>query len=243
MDDVVRILAVADEVAHNLTPARIQMCRPDLVVACGDLPWDYLELIASSIDSPVVFVPGNHDRAIAPGRQARNGAYFHSGLLVDPPRPHGAVNVDLRVIDVAGLRIAGLGGCVRYRDGPHQYTQREYHRRAAKLVRRARRLARNAPGQVDLLLTHAPPRGVGDEEDRPHLGIEALHTVVAKLQPTLHLHGHIHPHGRTMADRTLGSTTIRNVVPFKVIDFRPGHPVESSTYSATTPPSSTGPAA
>ncbi len=218
---MVRILAVADEVAYNLTPARIRAYEPDLVVACGDLPWSYLELIASSTDSPMVFVPGNHDPAITAGKQSRSGAWFHSGVLVDSPRPHGAINLDVEVLDVAGLRVAGLGGCVRYRPGPHQYTQQEYHRRAAALLRKTRKLARKSPGQVDLLLTHAPPRGVGDDEDRPHVGIDALHTVLETMQPRLQLHGHIHPHGRTMPDRIVGSTTIRNIIPFRVLDLEP----------------------
>lgn len=237
-----RILAVADEVAYNLTPAAIQRLQPELVVACGDLSWGYLEMIASSTDAPMLFVPGNHDPAISPGRQARNGAFFHSGVLVEAPRPHGATNVDVDVIDVAGLRIAGLGGCVRYRPGPHQYTQREYHRRAAKLIRKAGKLARTTPGRVDLLLTHAPPRGVGDDEDRPHVGIDALHTLVATLQPRLHLHGHIHPHGRTMPDRVLGETTLRNVIPFTVIEFDParGAPDASTGYQTTMQPRTTG---
>ncbi|MFV0458678.1 MAG: metallophosphoesterase [Actinomycetales bacterium] len=216
---MVRILAVADEVAYNLTPARIQSYRPDLVVGCGDLPWSYLELIANSVDCPMVFVPGNHDPSISPGRQSRSGAWFHAGVLVDSPRPHGATNLDVDVTDVAGLRVAGLGGCVRYRSGPHQYTQREYHRRAAKLMRKVRRLDRKTPAPVDLLLTHAPPRGVGDDDDRPHVGIDALHTVLDAVQPTLHLHGHIHPHGRSMPDRQVGTTTIRNIIPFRIIEF------------------------
>ena len=37
--------------------------------------------------------------------------------------PSGLVNLDGRVRTIGGLRIAGLGGCVRYNDGPHQYTQ------------------------------------------------------------------------------------------------------------------------
>ena len=62
-------------------------------------------------------------------------------LPCESPRPHGAVNADGLVVEAAGLRIAGLGGCVRYRPGPHQYTQREYDGRAHRLVRRARRAA------------------------------------------------------------------------------------------------------
>lgn len=216
---MVKILAVADEVAYNLTPARIRAINPDLVIGCGDLSWSYLEMIASSMDSPMVFVPGNHDPAISPGRESRSGVWYHHGRLVDSPRPHGAENLDLAVADVAGLRIAGLGGCVRYRPGPHQYSQREYDRRAKKLLKKAAKLQKKHPGDIDLLITHAPPRGVGDDEDRPHLGIEALHTVIETLSPRLHLHGHIHPHGRTMADRSIGSTTIRNIIPYRVIEL------------------------
>jgi hypothetical protein len=72
-----------------------------------------------------------------------------------------------------------------------------------------------------VLVTHAPPRGLGDDPDRPHEGIEALHGVLEELQPRLHLHGHIHPHGRTMEDRMVGSSTVRNVIPYRVIDLAP----------------------
>ena len=74
---------------------------------------------------------------------------------------------------------------------------------------------------VDVLLTHAPPRGLGDEEDRPHHGIEALHPVLARLQPRWHLHGHIHPHGHPRPDRTAGVTTIRNVIPYRLMEITP----------------------
>ena len=87
---------------------------------------------------------------------------------------------------------------------------------ARRLLRRARRA-----GPVDVLLTHAPPLGLGDGDDQPHEGIEALHTVIERLQPSWHLHGHIHPYGRQMPDRELGRTTIRNVIPWRMVDIEP----------------------
>src|SRR3990170_5381968 len=176
---MVRVLVIADEEAPNLTVQTLRDLTPDLVLSAGDLPWHYVEYVASCVDAPVVFVPGNHDPEIERAKRNRNGTFTTDGMICDGPRPHGATNADQHVIDAAGLRIAGLGGCVRYKPGPHQYTQREYHSRARRLLRRAKR-----GGPIDVLLTHAPPLGLGDGDDKPHEGIEALHTVLERLQPS-----------------------------------------------------------
>jgi Icc-related predicted phosphoesterase len=117
--------------------------------------------------------------------------------------------------------VVGLGGSVRYRSGPNQYTQREMRRRARRVARRARwRRMRDGRG-VDLLITHAPPKGLGDEDDRAHEGFEAFHGLVERLRPKLLLHGHIHPYGVPRPDRAMGQTRVINVVPFRVIDLPP----------------------
>lgn len=193
-----RVLVVADEEVSAME-SRVRDLRVDLVLAAGDLPWTYLESLASLVDAPAAFVPGNHDPSTAGGKG-----------------PGGLINLDGRVLTVGGLRIAGLGGCVRYNDGPHQYTQREYDRRAGRLVKDARR-----GGPVDVLLTHAPPLGLGDEPDPCHVGISALHGVLEALRPAWHLHGHIHPYGMRKPDRQLGPTTIRNVIPWHVLEIEP----------------------
>jgi uncharacterized protein len=218
---MVRVLAVADEVSEALWRPQVAALAPDLVLSAGDLPWDYLEFLASTLDRPVVFVPGNHDPAVSAARLHRSGQFLHAGMPCEPPRPAGCLNADGTVLDVGGLRIAGLGGCVRYRPGPNQYTQHEYRRRAGRLLRRVRRLQRRAPATVDVLLTHAPPRGLGDGSDRPHVGIDALHPVLARLHPSWHLHGHIHPYGHPRPDRVVGGTTLRNVIPYRMIEITP----------------------
>lgn len=215
LESMVNVLVIADEVAPNLTDSRLHDLSPDLVLSAGDLPWDYVEWVSHVARCPTVFVPGNHDPEVKTARLTRRGEYLRHGVPCDPPRPCGATNADGTVVEAAGLRIAGLGGCVKYRTGPHQYTQREYDRRGQRLIRRAR----SAP--VDVLLTHAPPLGLGDAEDRPHVGIEALHAVIGELQPTWHLHGHVHPYGQRLSDHQLGRTTIRNVIPWKVLDITP----------------------
>jgi Icc-related predicted phosphoesterase len=216
---MVRVLVIADEEAPYLRAQTLGDLAPDLVLAAGDLPWHYLEYVASGVDAPMVFVPGNHDPEIPRTRRSRNGTYTSDGMPCDGPRPHGAMNADERVVEAAGLRIAGLGGCVRYKPGPHQYSQTQYATRARRLLRRAKRT-----GPVDVLLTHAPPLGLGDGEDRPHQGIAALHQVLERLEPTWHLHGHIHPYGQQMPDRHVGPTTIRNVIPWRMVDIDPKAP-------------------
>jgi hypothetical protein len=213
---MVNVLVIADEVAPHLREHTLRDLAPDLVLAAGDLPWDYLEWVASTVEVPMVFVPGNHDPEITSRRSGLFSEWTEPGALCEYPRPHGVMNADERVVEAAGLRIAGLGGCVRYNRGPHQYTQRQYAGRAKRLLRTAR-----SGGPVDVLLTHAPPKGLGDAEDGPHVGIEALHGVIERLEPTWHLHGHIHPYGLTMPDRHVGPTTIRNVIPWRVLDITP----------------------
>lgn len=197
---MVKVLAVADEEAPAMQ-ARVGDLGVDLLLAAGDLPWDYLESLASAIGVPAAFVPGNHDPRI--GRDTATG-------------PRGVVNLDGQSLVLGGLRIAGLGGCVRYNDGSHQYTQKEYDSRARRLIRSVRRA-----GPVDVLLSHAPPLGLGDAPDPSHLGISALHDVLKTLRPSWHLHGHIHPYGMHKPDRQFGPTTIRNVIPWQLIDIEP----------------------
>lgn len=199
---MVRVLAVADEEVPAMEP-RARQLEVDLVLAAGDLPWDYLETLVSLVGAPAGFVPGNHEPVIGQGTAAA---------------PPGMVSLDDQVRVLGGVRIAGMGGCVRYNDGPHQYTQKEFKRRARDLLKTVRRAG---GGPVDVVLTHAPPLGLGDEPDPTHLGIEALHDVLETLRPTWHLHGHIHPYGLHKPDRQLGSTTIRNVIPWQVIDIEP----------------------
>lgn len=102
------------------------------------------------------------------------------------------MNADGGIVDVAGLRVAGLGGCRRYTTGPNQYTDRQQAWRSRSLNRKAAWRRLQDGRHVDVLLTHAPPRGLGDGDDAAHQGFAALHRLVARVRPTP-LHGHVHP--------------------------------------------------
>jgi Calcineurin-like phosphoesterase len=225
---VVRVLAVSDVVDEALWADPAAVHGVELIVACGDLPFEYLGYLMNALDVPLVFVPGNHDPDVSGYRISRAGLPLRAGLPARPPWPDGAINGDGRIVDIAGLRIAGLGGSRRYSDGANQYTDRQQARRARVLALQAMvwRLRHGSGGRgrrlVDVLLTHAPPAGVGDGPDPPHWGFPAINALARRLRPGLLLHGHVDPGPVAPQNRHLGETIVRNVTGWHLLDVEPG---------------------
>lgn len=193
-----RLLAVSDEVESQLVDERTVAAqgRVDLVLGCGDLPADYLDVLSTLYAAPLLFVRGNHD---LPGRQG------------DYPL---AAEIDGRVVREQGLLIAGLEGSIRYSDGPHQYSERQML--AKVLALRVRLGAR----RLDILITHGPPAGVNEGTDAPHRGLKAVRRAVEWMRPRFLLHGHVHPYGREIArEAQLGETRVINVVGHRLLEI------------------------
>ncbi|HVD00895.1 MAG TPA: metallophosphoesterase [Candidatus Dormibacteraeota bacterium] len=211
---MVRILALADQVDDGLYGEKLKDLHPDLVVGCGDLPFDYLENIVSRVDVPLLFVPGNHD----PDLLRPDATWMPLSFEPDGPGPSGCVNVDGRVVEAAGLVIAGLGGSPRYRPGPNQYSEGQMRRRAARLRLRLRirRLAGGRP--VDVFVTHTPPAGDDDDQDAVHRGFRSLARFDEVVAPRLHLHGHVLRFG-PRKERRLGGTSVVNVIPYRLLQL------------------------
>lgn len=197
-----KILTVADEEAPILwdyyQPGRLS--GYDLILSCGDLKQEYLEFLVTMSNRPLLYVPGNHDK----------------GYINYPPE--GCECADDRVIEVNGLRIAGLGGCIRYNLGVYQYTDEEMARRVRRLEPKIR-----AMGGVDIVITHSPPRGYGDADDNAHHGFKAFVRLMDKYHPRYLIHGHVHPSYGDRLPQSIqyGSTTVFNTVGWKVIDIEP----------------------
>ncbi len=198
----------------RLTSAR--SAAPSLILACGDLPFEYLGYLMNALDVPLVFVPGNHDPDLSGYRVSRAGLTLRAGLPARPPWPDGAVSADGRVVDVAGLRIAGLGGCRRYRRGPNQYSDRQQAPAGLAAGRPG-----PADGRVDVLLTHAPPRGVGDGErsGAPGLSGPQCSRGPAAAGPAAARARGPRP-GQPRATR-LGRTLVRNATGWQLLDLEP----------------------
>lgn len=211
-----RILAVADEIDDFLYGDKLQTLRPDLVVSCGDLPFDYLEYLVTTLNVPLVYVPGNHDPNVKP----TDTTFVPLDHRVPIPGPEGCDNVDGRIMEVQGLRVAGLGGSLRYKDGPNQYTQAQMRWRALNLeVRMRMKRVPSGHRKLDVMITHAPPFGVAPAEDAAHVGFVGFHRMIQGLHPALLVHGHIHPYGRMQPERRVDGTRVINAIPSRMIEL------------------------
>lgn len=198
-----RILALSDRPEGYIYTPEVVEHFPDidLLVGCGDLPEYYLEFLVSMYDVPLVYVPGNHDRDqyVVPGGQPADG----------------------EILQVGGLRILGLGGSRRYKPrGEHQYTDAEMCFRVASMLLRLLINPFTWRRGADLIVSHAPPRGIHDADDLPHQGFTCFHPLLRIAKPRLMLHGHSH-----ILDRSMRSVTerygarIMNVFPYRLIEL------------------------
>ena len=166
-----KILTVSDEECAALwdyyVPGRL--AGYDLILACGDLKASYLSFLVTMARCPVLYVHGNHD----------------TGYKQNPPE--GCDCIDDSIVVFNGLRILGLGGCRKYHPGQHQYTEKQMRMRIWKLKWKIRRL-----GGIDIVVTHAPPEGLGDDEDPAHWGFAALREFLDRYHPQYLIHGHVH---------------------------------------------------
>ena len=211
-----KLLAVSDEeVAWINSPRLSERCADvDLVISCSDLPNDYLEYIATTLNKPCYYVHGNHD---TPPAQPD----IVTGKLRKTD-PEGWLNLDLQRARLDDLRLAGLEGCHRYKpNAPYQYSQSDQWLRAFWLARKlAQGMARWGRG-MDIMVTHAPLRDIHDGSDVAHHGFDAFNWLAKSFKPRLWLHGHQHRNYNPLqgGDTRLGETRIVNVHPYRILEF------------------------
>ena len=198
-----RILAVADAEAKYYydyyQPGKLQ--EFDLILACGDLNRAYLEFLVTMARCPVLYVRGNHD-----DRFAENP-------------PEGCVCVEDQIYVHEGVRILGLGGSYKYRSGDNMYTEQQMRRRIRRLWFQLWRHK-----GFDILLTHAPARGINDFDSISHRGFECFVKLIDKYRPKYFIHGHIHKnYGARIPQRTQrNETLIINAYEYCKFDYETG---------------------
>ena len=75
---------------------RLPAMKPDLVLSCGDLPFDYLEYLVSRLDVPVFYVPGNHDLGLKPPDMTWMPLRSELQPVLGP---EGCTNIDGRLVE------------------------------------------------------------------------------------------------------------------------------------------------
>jgi hypothetical protein len=207
---LVRILAICDEVDSRLYGPGIEARRGqyDLLLSCGDLPAYYIDYVASMLSLPIYGVHGNHDGTLA--RRQRDDEDGVSRADWGMEEIHG------RVVEEQGLLIGGFDGSLRYNNGSYQYTESGMRAQIAGMLPHLL-MNRVRHGRfLDILITHAPPRHIHDQEDRPHQGFEVFRWFLKTFRPRYHLHGHIHIYdNRTITRTRFHETEVLNVYPYR----------------------------
>lgn len=145
-----------------------------------------------------IVIAGNHD-----GFMTRSGA---RKLFTK------AVYLQEESVEVMGLRIFGSPYTPRCGNGAFHFTNLQTPQRAWGAI----------PDDVDVLVTHGPPKGILDQNHRgDSVGDGVLEERVLAVQPRLHVFGHVH---ESYGERLSGVTTFVNAAagPAVAKDVAPG---------------------
>ena len=197
-----KILVLADRESRSMYEyfAPEKLDGVELIISCGDLCREYLEFFASVSRVPVLFVLGNHDDWCEKKE--------HMG---------GCICIEDDIFVYRGVRILGLGGSMEYIPGaPHQYTEFAMSMRIKKLWWKLK-----WRGGFDILVTHAPAKGVNDLSDLPHRGFACFRRLIEKYRPKLFIHGHVHATYGTGFKRTdrLFETVVVNGYEHYIVEY------------------------
>jgi Icc-related predicted phosphoesterase len=203
-----RILTVSDRVEKTFLKQHLlrEKCEGvRLILACGDLPSYYLEYLLNSLNVPLYYVPGNHDEELQVNKETF---------------AQGCKNIDERVIAFKGWLFGGLGGGFRYRKGKYLYTEKQMQRKVRRMIPRMALNKIKYKRYLDILITHAPPLGIHDEQTLPHQGFETFLKFMRTYKPAYIIHGHTRPApGKKKSVSHYLSTKIINTNNYRVLDL------------------------
>jgi len=186
-----KILTVSDKVEPAFQNEQLpqKLAGTELILACGDLPPEYLTRLTTTLNAPLYYIKGNHDIRYA------------------TKPPGGCLDIHARIVTFNNIKILGLDGSRWYNGGPNQFTENQMKWTLWKL----RPLLWWNKG-VDIVISHAPPRLVHDAEDRCHRGFKSFHPLIRRFSPSYFIHGHIHALFNDPSERmtTINQTKVVN---------------------------------
>lgn len=196
-----RTLIVADEESKYIWDYfdRSKFRGIDLIISCGDLKPAYLSFLTTMIAAPLFYVHGNHD-----------------ARMLDTP-PEGCDNLEAKMQVIQGVRFIGFGGANSRSPKPFHYTERDVNH---QITRRMQEISFH--GGFDVLVSHAPARGLGDGDDQFHKGFSAYRTLLDLYKPAYHFHGHQHLNygGAGRQSLSYGDTIIYNGFGYSILELK-----------------------
>lgn len=193
-----KILAISDnDILEKFTIEQLKSMFSDIdfILSAGDVSNHYLDYLFTALGKDLIYVNGNHVYGI------NHDISF-------------CKNIDGKLLEYKGLRIFGLDGSKKYSRGLHQYSEQEMTNKIMK------NLFYLGLGNLDIVLSHSPPRHIHDREDFTHQGFEIFHKVIKIFKPKLWLHGHIHlaSHHQNVETK-VEHTKVINVYGYKIIEY------------------------
>ena len=193
--DQMKVLAVSDEESKLLTEYYCEnnLDDIDMILSVGDLPYCYLETIKTNLKKPLFYVKGNHD--------TYKIGLFDKGF------------VEWKSVEVSGIKIIGIG--CQNRKG-QILSEEEMSKKLKRLYRRNKHKT-----SVDIIISHYPALGMGDEQDVIHRGYQAIKDFVEKMQPAYFVYGHNHlNYGRKLRTIESNKTKYVNAYEKVIIEIR-----------------------
>ncbi|MGL4254029.1 MAG: metallophosphoesterase family protein [Fusobacteriaceae bacterium] len=198
MKKTYKILAVSDiPILRKYHPDSIKSMFKDIdfVVSAGDLSNDYLDYIFTLLNKELVFISGNH--------------IYNPNHNIEFCK-----NIDQKIINFKGLRIMGLDGSQIYSYGEHQYSEYQV---TLMILKNFFHLLWKRP---DIVISHAPPKGIHDLQDHVHTGFRAYHFILKYFKPKIWIHGHIHlEHHHKIQESIVDGVKFINAYGYKIIEL------------------------
>lgn len=206
-----KILLISDSIIDHIHSSSIaeRMKDIDFVISCGDLPNYYLEYIVTMLNKPLFYVMGNH---------SSERLYTEQGLKTS--MPEGCINLDQKIIEYNNIILMGLEGSMRYSRGDYQYTDSQMSWKINRLKPKLYLNRLFKKKYLDILVTHAPPYKIHDQEDLCHKGFKSFNSFIKEFKPKYLIHGHIHIYGTNNCWLTkVNGTKVINAYGYKVIEI------------------------
>jgi len=205
----IRLLAVSDAVEPALEHEvnREAIGRIDGILGCGDLEPGYLAFLGDAFQAPISYVRGNHD----------TGNRWDQSADAAPDHLKSGCPVEIEGITVVPFEWPALD---------REWDRRNENRAWLDVFRAERKLVRHglrARSKPVIVVSHAPPRGVGDvATDAYHLGFAGYRWFLDRRRPPVWLHGHTTPASVADWRVTSGPSTVANVTGAIVVEVVAG---------------------